>query len=606
VTYLVPYRLRFIQAGIAMVAVAVCNGLTVLLIKIVVNGLFAGKDISTSPYGAMVLDVLGRFLDFGKSSKTLAILTVSVPLLMAMKSTAAYIQNYLMSWIGQKVSQELREKLFRHLHVLSIDYYGEHKSGEILARVTNDLTLVQSALQFVPLYLIRDLLTVVVLMGVLFWLNWRFALVALGMIPFASVLIVILGKKMRDASMKSQVIMGDIYHRFQESLQGMMLIKAYNYEDGAIGKFQEENSSFFQQMMRYLRATALSGPLMEFFGSLILALLLFFGGREILLGRMDAGDFAAFLTAFFSAYAPVKNLGKLNSEAQRGLASGERIFQVLDEKPSIVDKPDAGRFEGLAESIRFDRLSFRYPSRELDALKDVTLELKRGETVAIAGPSGSGKSTLVQLLLRLYDPDHGAVLLDGKDLRDLRIRSVREHLGLVTQETTLFNDTVYANIVIGRPGVVAEDVERAAKIASADEFIRALPKGYDTLLGDRGMRLSGGQRQRIAIARAVLKNPPVLVLDEATSNLDSTSESEVQRALERLMDGRTVLVIAHRLSTIQGADRIYVLNHGELVESGSHRELLGREGLYRRLYEIQMAEPDRGSSSKEKGAEAAA
>ena len=578
--YVGPYKLRFIQAGIAMVIVAACNGAVVYLLKPIVDGLFVFKDM-----------------------QNLLAISFSVPVLMALKNAAGYVQNYLMSWIGQRVTQELREDLFRHLHKLSLDFYGEHKSGEILARVTNDLTLVQSALQFVPLYVIRDSLTVVALFGVLFFLNWRFTLMALTTLPIAAALLIILGRKMRDSSIKSQAIMGQIYHRFQESLQAMMLIKAYNYEDGAIAKFQAENASFFDQMMRYLRATALSGPLMEFLGSIIIAFLIYYCGREIVLGRMTPGDFSAFLAAFFAAYAPTKNLARLNSEVQRGLASGERIFQVLDEKPRIIDRPGARRFAGLRDEVRVEGLTFQYPSREVPALKGLDLRVRRGETVALAGPSGSGKSTFIQLLLRLYDTDQGRILLDGTDLREFAVRSVREHVGLVTQETILFHDTVYANIVIGRAGVTPGDVERAARVANADGFIRSLPEGYHTMLGDRGMRLSGGQRQRIAIARAVLKNPAILVLDEATSNLDSTSEAEVQRALERLKEGRTVVMIAHRLSTIQNADRIYVLNQGEVAETGTHQSLLALDGLYRKLYEIQLSEPAAASTPAPAAAE---
>ncbi|MFH1724652.1 MAG: ABC transporter ATP-binding protein [Elusimicrobiota bacterium] len=567
--YLKPYRLRFVQAGLAMCVVAVFNGASVYVLKPIIDHVFISKN-----YSMLWLAILG------------------VPLLMAVKNSAAYVQNYLMSWLGQRVTQELREDLFRHLHKLSLEYYSEHKSGEILARVTNDLTLVQSALQFVPLYLIRDSLTVVVLMSVLFYLDWSFALIALLGLPVASTLLVVLGKKMRDASMKSQIIMGQIYHRFQESLHGMMLIKAFNYERGAIEKFRGENQSFFTQMMRYLRATALSGPLMEFFGSIIIALLIWYGGREVIAGHMTPGGFFAFIGAFFAAYAPTKNLARLNSELQRGLASGERIFQLLDEKPRIVDRPGARAFSELQDEIRLAGVTFRYPTREVPAVQNVELIVRRGETIAIVGPSGSGKSTLVQLLLRLYDPAEGEILFDGADLRDLEIRSVRERLGLVTQETILFNETVFDNIAIGRDSVTPEQVSAAARVADADRFIRNLPDGYDTQLGDRGLRLSGGQRQRIAIARAVLKNPAVLVLDEATSNLDTTSESEVQKALERLMKGRTVILIAHRLSTIQNADRIYVLNQGAVVETGTHASLIRRGGLYRRLYEIQMAEPE--------------
>ncbi|PIP82709.1 MAG: ABC transporter permease [Elusimicrobia bacterium CG_4_9_14_3_um_filter_62_55] len=590
--YLKPYRLRFYQAAMAMILVALSNGATVLLIRFVVNGLFKGEDLTGSQLDVVISQIAGPLLDKTISYRTLWLITISVPLLIAVKSGAAYAQNYLMSWLGQRITQEMREDLFRHLHRLSLEFYSAQRAGEVLARVTNDLTLVQSMLQFVPLYLIRDLLTIIVLMTSLFFLNWRFALVALAIIPIASAVIIPLGRKMRDSSSKSQAIMGDIYHRFQESLHGMMLIKALNYEEGAIRKFQAENQSFFVQMMRYLRATALSGPLMEFLGSIIMASLVFFGGREIALGRMDAGSFGAFLTAFFSAYAPVKNLGKLNSELQRGLASGERIFQLLEERPNIIDRPGARKFTGLETAVRLDQVLFQYPSRETPALDRVSFEVRRGETVAIVGPSGSGKSTLVQLLLRLYDPSAGALFFDADDLRDLDIRTVRERIGLVTQETMLFNETVLGNIAIGREDSPLEAVVEAARVANADEFIRQLPKGYQTPLGDRGLRLSGGQRQRLAIARAVLRDPEILILDEATSNLDSTSEKEVQRALETVMSGRTSIVIAHRLSTIQNADRIVVLNSGRVEETGSHAELLAANGIYKKLYALQVAIPD--------------
>ncbi len=566
IPYLRPYRLRFLQASIAMVFVAVSNALMIYVLKPIIDEVFVSKNF-----------------------EMLSIIIAGVPALIAIKSAAAYVQNYLMSWIGQRVTQELREELFRHLHTLSLDFYGANKTGEVLAKVTNDLNNVQSALQFLPLYLIRDSLTVLFLLGVLFYLNWSFALLALIGIPVASILLVILGKKMRESSRESQVIMGQIYHRFQESLQSMMVIKAFNYEAGAIEKFRRENANFFNQMMRYLRATALSGPLMEFFGSLIIAGLIYYGAKEVAEGKMTSGGFFAFLGAFFSAYAPTKNLARLNSELQRGLAGGERIFQLLDEKPSVVDRENSAEFKGLKTAIELKDASFRYPSREAPALSGVTLSARKGQTVALVGPSGSGKSTLVQLLLRLYDPDSGSVMIDGRDLRDWKITSVRAHIGLVTQETVLFNDDVAGNIAIGRPGVAQEDVERAAKVANAHDFILALPQGYQTLLGDRGMRLSGGQRQRLAIARAVLANPEILVLDEATSNLDSTSEREVQAALERLMEGRTVIVIAHRLSTVKAADKIFVLDRGELVESGSHAELIRGGGLYKRLYDLQSA-----------------
>ncbi|HAH08001.1 MAG TPA: ABC transporter permease [Elusimicrobia bacterium] len=565
--YVRAYRLRFAQACLAMVVVALTNGATIYLLKPLIDQAFISKD-----FGWLWLAILG------------------VPALIGVKTIASYVQNYLMSWIGQRATQSLREDLFTHLHVLPLDHCSESRSAEILARVTNDLGNVQSALQSLPLYLIRDTLTVITLMGVLFSLNARFALIALSSIPVALIALFVLGRKMRDASMQSQILMGQIYHRFQESLQGMLLIKAFNYEDGAAEKFRAENLSFFNQTMRYLRAAALSGPLMEFCGSLVMAVLLYYGGLEIISGRMTTGDFFTFLAAFFTAYAPTKNLAKLNSELQRALASGERIFQLLD---SSEQARPAGtvRFTGLREGLRLENVSFRYPGREAPALRGVTLEVRRGERVAVVGPSGSGKSTLLYLLLRLYDPFEGRILLDGRDLREFDVRSVRERTGLVTQETALFNESVRQNVALGRPDAGLEEVSRACRGADAERFILALPQGYDTPLGERGLSLSGGQRQRLAIARAALKDPSLLLLDEATSSLDAASEREVQAALERLMEGRTTVLVAHQLAAAQSADRILVLKDGEAVESGTHRQLLAANGLYRHLHEIQRSGP---------------
>ncbi|MBI3548953.1 MAG: ABC transporter ATP-binding protein [Elusimicrobia bacterium] len=604
--YLRPYRFRFVQAVVAMVVVAASQAILVLMIDYMVNRLM-GAASPPNPVSLRVREAahvvaahLGPLGDAAHRLRSAAaadaaplvwVFIVGFLTLVIARSIAAYIQNYLMSWLGQRITQDLREELFRYIHVLGLDFLAENKSGDILARVTNDLNTLQSTLNFTPLYLIRDSLSVIWLLGTLFFLNPRFAAFALLLIPLVSGIMVVLGRKMRESSRQSQTLMGLIYSRFQESLQGMLVIKAYNYEEGAIEKFREENASFFDQMMRYLRATALSGPLMELIGAMILSVFVYFVHREIAAQHMTPGDAAAFLFAFIAASMPIKNLGKLQSEIQRGLASGERIFQLLNEKPNVVPDPAARKFTGLKREIRIEGLTFGYQGREKPALKDVDLVLRLGERVAIVGPSGSGKSTLVQLLLRLYDPERGRILFDGEDLRELDVKSVREQIGLVTQDTVLFNDTVLQNVSLGRRVVTMSEVEKAAKIADADRFIAELPHGYRTALGDRGVKLSGGQRQRLAITRAVLKNPSILILDEATSHLDSASEESVQAALDRLMEKRTSLVIAHRLSTVSDADRICVLNQGEIVEQGTHRQLLARDGLYRKLYEIQQSQP---------------
>lgn len=566
--YLAPHSTRFLQACLVMLGVATLNSLSVWLLQPIVDHVLVSKQTELL-YGLVLL----------------------IPTVFFLKMVLTYIQSYLMSWLGQRITQQLREDLFRHLHELSMDYFWKRKSGEILSRLTNDLRNLQDGLHFAPLYIVRDTLTVVGLLIVMFYLNWKFAMTALIAIPLAGAVLAVLGKKLRAASSKSQEIMGEIYHRFQESLQGMLVVKAYSYEQGAIRKFSEENASLFDQMMRYFRATALSGPLMEFLGSLILAAIVFQAGRAIIRSEMSTGAFFTFLGAFFAAYAPIKNLSQLNSTLQMALSGADRIFQVLDEKPSVPENPKPKAFSGLKVGIEFQNVSFRYPERDTWALRGINLKIAAGEVLGVAGPSGSGKTTLVHLLLRLFDPNEGRILIDGVDLRDYSTQALRRQLGLVTQDTVLFNDSVGGNIALSKPGATDEDIKRALQVADALDFVSELSEGTNTALGDRGLRLSGGQRQRIAIARAVLREPSLLILDEATSNLDTASEKSVQAALERLYKGRTVILIAHRLSTLQSADRIAVFHRGELVESGRHAQLLTQGGVYATLFKFQQLEP---------------
>ncbi|HAH05319.1 MAG TPA: ABC transporter permease [Elusimicrobia bacterium] len=567
IPYVAPYRLRFLQAALCMVLVSVFNGATVWLLKPVVDKVFIQRDI------AML--------------KTLLFL---VPLVFFCKMVLNFTQVYLMCWISQRATRAIRADLFRHLHGLSMDFFWKSRSGEVLSRVTSDLTNVQSALQFTPLYLIREGFTALVLLTSLFVLNWRFACLSAVALPIAGVVLYVTGRKMRMATRRGQEIMGDLYHRFQESIQGMLVVKAFNYEAGAIAKFDRENAAFFDQMMRYLRAAALSGPLMEFLGSLVLTLVLYYGGREIMDQRMSPGDFMVFFGCMFAAYTPIKNLANLNSEFQRGAASALRIFVVLDEKATVVESPAPRPFAKLEKGLVFEKVSFRYPGRDAWALKGVDLSVAPGEVVAVAGSSGSGKTTLAHLLLRLFDPEEGRILVDGIDLREYSIASLRRAIGLVTQDTILLHDTVMGNVAIGCPDASQERILAALRAADAADFVARLPQGRETVLGERGLRLSGGQRQRLAIARAILKDPSLLVLDEATSNLDAASERSVQQALDKLYAGRTALVIAHRLSTLQSAHRIVVLHQGEVMESGTHAELLARRGVYAGMHALQSLE----------------
>ncbi|MBI5630374.1 MAG: ABC transporter ATP-binding protein [Elusimicrobia bacterium] len=577
--YLKPYRRRCAYATLSMCAVALFNGTAVLLLKPIVDKVFIAKDF-----------------------KMLRLAVLAVPILVALKTAASYAQNYLMGWLGQKVAQEIREDLFRHLHALPLDYFARHQSGEILARATSDLSAVQWALTSLPIYLIRDSMTVLVLSISLACLDLHVALLSLLGLPLVVFFSVILSKKMRSASRQSQVILEHLTQRFQESVQGMDIIKAFNYEDGLIEKFQDENHSFFVPVMRFLRATALAAPLMELCGGVIAALILYFGGSEVIEGRMTPGAFFAFLGAFFAAYAPIKNLARSNSELQRALASAERIFQLLDERPALQHSAKTAPFTELKQGIRFESVSFLYPGRQERALSDVDIFLPKNSWTVLVGPSGSGKTTLGRLLLGLQEPARGRILLDETPLSSLDPKALRARIGLVSHNTLLFNATVFENIALGQGVVTLGEVERVCRLTGAQEFIERLPEGYQTRLGESGLALSAGQRQKIGLARALIKNPPILILDEATSNLDAASEAEILETLEALIPGRTAVMISHNLQNLSRADRVLVFKQGRLVEAGSHASLLALGGFYRKLYEFQKAEPTALQSPQASGA----
>lgn len=571
--YTRPYLGRFGWACLAMTGVSAINGLGILLLKPIVDEVFIAKDL-----------------------RMLALAVAGVPLLVALKAVASYIQNYLMSWIGQRVSQQIREDLFRHLHLLPLEFYSGLRGSDVLSRVTGDLTLVQSALTALPVYLIRDSLTVLFLVSSLFMLDWRFALLTVLGSPLSLAALWVLSRKMRVASRQSQIAVDRLHHRFQESVQGMMTVKAFNYEAGATEKFQEENESFFQPMMRYLRATALMNPLLELGASVMVAAVIWFGGREVINGRMTPGAFFAFMGAMLAAYAPIKNLARVNAEGQRAWASAERLFQILDEKTAVPRKRMPG-FQRLNAGIRLEGVGFRYPGARNWALRGLTLDIPKGARTAIVGPNGCGKTTITKLLLRLHDPMEGRITFDGVDARELDASSIRARAGLVSADAVLFNDTVFQNLALGRKVVTLSEVEAAVRAVGASEFVSSLPEGYQTTLGDWGFSLSFGQRQKMAIARMLLKDPDIVILDEATAHLDGSAREEVLAVLGTALAGRTVVTIAHDLASVAPADRIFVLNNGGLAESGTHAELMGSRGLYRRLFELQSVARDSSEAS---------
>ncbi|MCK4935370.1 MAG: ABC transporter ATP-binding protein [Elusimicrobiales bacterium] len=562
--YLKPYKIRFIQAALSMIFLAILKGGIVYSLKPIVDRVFVSKDI-----------------------KMLQLLVLALPIAFALKMIFQYINGYLMSWIGQKSIQQIRYNLFEHIHNLSAEFYWRKRSSDVMARVINDLNNVQSTIQFTPLYIIRDTMTLISLLFVLFYIHWRFALISMIILPLAGILLGILGKKMRKAGKASQVIIGEIAHKFQESLQGILVVKAFNYEEHSITKFKETNDAYFSQMMRYLRATIISGPLMEFLGSMIFLIMIYLGGKEIFSGKMTPGTFFAFMGAFFTIYVPLKNIAKLNSQWQLGMASWERILQILDEKPAVTMIANPKKLEKIEGGIEFENVNYRYPSRQDYVFKNLSFKINPGEMVAFVGPSGSGKSTIINLMLRFFDPNAGKILFEGHNLTELDIKNLRYNIGLVTQDTILFDDTVEKNISIGKPNASKKEIVEATKAADAHSFINSLPQGYDTILGERGIKLSGGQKQRLAIARAILKNPKIILFDEATSNLDTASEKVVQHAIENTLKERTIIMVAHRLSTVKEADKIIVLKDASIAEMGNHKELISKGGLYKKLYDNQ-------------------
>ncbi|HEX9912250.1 MAG TPA: ABC transporter transmembrane domain-containing protein [candidate division Zixibacteria bacterium] len=520
-------------------------------------------------------------------------LCIFILIIFLLKNIFWYLENYLMVLVQEGVVRDLRNKLYAHYHLLPLEYFHGKKTGVLISRVTNDVTLVRGAVTSGFAGGLRELFLVIAYLFLVIWASWKLTLVAMLLLPPSILLITQIGKKLRSRSILSQQKMGNITSVLQETVSGIKVVKAFAMERFEIKKFLNYTRDYFKTMVRLTRVGSLAPPLTEFFGVIAGVLILWFGGRSILAGGGLTPDrFFLFLVAMFSLMQPLKILSHVNIDIQQGLAAATRIFEVLDTQPKIKSPVDGKKLESLNEGVRFKKVSFRYDSKKI-ALDKIDLEVKAGEIVALVGPSGAGKSTLVDLLPRFYDPTEGIIEVDGIDLRDIDLNSLRNLMGIVTQETILFNDTIWNNIAYGDEKAELEKVEEAVKMANAYEFIQNIPERYQTIIGDRGVKLSGGERQRIAIARALYKNPSILIFDEATSALDSESELLVQEAIDRLMKNRTTFVIAHRLSTIQNADKIVVIDDGRIVQTGKHKELIEEEGLYKKLYEMQFKYNDR-------------
>jgi len=509
------------------------------------------------------------------------------------KGAADYAGNYLVNFVGLSAVTDLRQRVFDKVLRHGFHFFEMHSTGRLISSIMNDIEKVQVATSHMLADFLRQSFVVIWLLMVLLYNDWKLALVSLTLLPFVLVPTARIGQRIRRTTRRAQDAAAELTHILQEALAGYQVVKSFNAEEYESRRFRAAARRLRSNNLRYVAQQALASPLIEFFGALTIVGLLTYARNQIKVGAMTTGQFTSFVIALLMLYEPVKRLTGIHNIFQQALGASQKVFEYLSRSEEVRDRPGARPLERFEHSIVYDRVSFRYPSSPNGfLLEDIRLEVRRGEVLAVVGPSGAGKTTLVNLLPRFYDVTRGAVLIDGRDVRDIQLASLRKLIGIVAQDTFLFNDTVANNIRYGRPDAGMEAVREAARNALAEEFILELPQGYDTLIGERGVKLSGGQRQRIAIARALLKNAPILILDEATSHLDTESELLVQRALANLMAGRTVIVIAHRLSTVRRADRIVVLDRGRIVETGRHEDLVAAGGVYQRLHELQFLEPD--------------
>jgi subfamily B ATP-binding cassette protein MsbA len=583
-----PYLGLFSLATICMIFSTIFDGVSLAMIVPLADKVLSGKKIIV-PNKLPVF--LSNFIDTLNNIEPRVLLmrmAIGILVLFILKGIFGFFQSYLMSDIGQRVVRDIRLRLYTKLQSLSLDYFIYKRGGELISRITNDVKLVENAVSYGSTDLIYQSLQVVLFTFLIFFIHARLALIAIILLPLISWPIIKVGKVLRKLSRRSQEKMADINSLLYETIIGTRIVKAFNMENYEINKFNLDNRDYYKISMKSIKRMLLLSPSTEFLGALAGILVFVWGGKEVIAGKLSFGVFGLFLGSLLSLIRPFKKLSSVNSLNQQAIAASIRIYEVLDTSPTVQEKPRAYELTTFKNSIVFEDIRFSYADQEV--LKGINLEVKRSQILAIVGPSGAGKTTLLDLIPRFYDPQKGRILIDGRDIKEASLKSLRQFIGIVTQETILFNDTIKANIAYGKPGASPKEIEQAAIQAYAHDFIQNLPLGYDTLIGDRGMKLSGGERQRIAIARALLKNPPILVLDEATSQLDSESERLVQEALDRLIQGRTVFIIAHRLSTTRGAHRIVVMDKGRIIEQGSHSELISKEGLYKRLYQLQELE----------------
>jgi subfamily B ATP-binding cassette protein MsbA len=580
-SYALPYKWRFIIGlGFGFLYGAI-NGLMPLVMAKVAGVVFQGN----APMPPQEMVQHPELLTHGpKLGHDLILLCLAIPAVMTIRSLCGYANAYYMNWVSNKVLTDIRAQLFSKMIRQSMDFFNKMQSGFLMSQITNNTRLMQTALSSISSDLFKQPVAIISGIAVLLYMDWKFTIVTLVLFPSCLVPLGMYGKRARKAVNREQEGMAEMVVTMQESFAGIRVIKSFAREEQQEKDFRRSNQSQFSNSMRILRSMEAVSPLVETIAAMGVALALLYVYFE----NLPAAKFIALIGGIFLLYEPIKTLSRMHITMQRSIASTINIFEVLDTDSTVLDAPGAVALKESRGQLEFERVTFRYRGGKQDAVKDFSLRIEPGRSYALVGASGAGKSTILSLILRLYDPTSGAVRIEGHDLRSLTQRSLRKHIGLVSQDTFLFHDTILKNIQFGRLDATEEEIQAAAKAAYAHDFIMAQPKGYETLVGDKGCLLSGGQQQRLAIARALLKNAPILLLDEATSALDSESEQQIQLALERLAQGRTVIAIAHRLSTILSADQIVVMERGRIKEVGTHAELLENSGYYRRLYDLQF------------------
>ncbi len=570
------YYMRFLFAAICMVVAGGLQSALPLIAKPAIDEIFMSKNIDALKW--IPLAIIAIFL---------------------FKGLANYGQTILMSSIGLRIVTDLRNKLYEQIQKQSLSFFAEHPTGLLMSRITNDVQAVQTASSEAITALVKDTFMLIALVGVIFYMDWKLALIAMVVFPLTIYPISRFGKKMRKVTTSSQITMGTLNSLLQETISGTRIVKAFCMEKYESERFAAENERLFKYSMKAVSVNAISSPLMDFLGGLGIAAVITYGGYNVVQGHSTPGTFFSFIAALLMLYEPIKRLTNVNNTINQGVAGAERIFSIIDRTPDIEDRPGAVALPKISRGIDIENVTFCYETTPV--LKNINLSIKAGEVIAFVGMSGGGKTSLVNLIPRFYDVTEGRILIDGHDIRDVSLQSLRGQIAIVTQQTILFNDTVRNNIAYGDIRKTDEDIYNAARAANAHDFILRLPNGYDSNIGELGTKLSGGEKQRISIARALLKDAPILILDEATSSLDTEAEIEVQEALDNLMRGRTTLVIAHRLSTIRNADRIIALVNGEIVEEGNHDALMEKKGEYYRLYNLQFKDEGNGNDRLAKG-----